>query len=98
MPTPEQQREYTRLSGLLMGIGMRHYRELPKGTVSLSLRLSGKMVVEAYDKTGKKIGTVPDEDTSSVFASDLECAFKKETFSEDAIVAIVSNPMTVTPT
>ena len=29
MPTPEQQREYTRLSGLLQDIGIRHQKELP---------------------------------------------------------------------
>jgi hypothetical protein len=96
MPTPEQQREYTRLSGLLMAIGQRHYKELPKGTVSLSLTLGGsKIVVEAYDKLGKQIGTVPNETTSSVLRSDLELTFTKETFSDDAIVVIVSNPMII---
>jgi hypothetical protein len=97
MPTPEQQREYTRLSGMLMTIGQRHYKELPEGTTSLSLTLpASKIVVEAFDKLGKSIGTVPNETTSSVFASDLQRAFGRETFSADAIIAIVSNPMTLT--
>ncbi len=81
---------------MLMAIGQRHYRELPKGTVSLSLMLNpgSKIIVEAYDKLGKLIGTVPNDTTSMVFASDLERAFGKETFTDDAIVAIVSNSMT----
>jgi hypothetical protein len=99
MPTPAQQREYSRLSGLLMAIGQRHYSELPKGTVSLSLALTGgKILVEAYDKLGKQIGTVPNETTSSLFASELERAFRKETFPDDSIIAIVANPVIVTPT
>jgi hypothetical protein len=90
MPTPEKQREYTRLSGLLMAIGHRHYKELPEGTTSLSLRLGfGKIVVEVYDKLGKLIGTLPNQTTSSALRSDLERAFAAETFSDDAIVAII---------
>jgi hypothetical protein len=97
MPTPEQQREYTRLSGLLMAIGQTHYRDLPKGTVSLSLTLitGSKRVVECKDAAGKLIGTVPNDTTSPAFVSDLEHAFAEETFSDDSIIAIVSNPMNV---
>lgn len=91
MPAPEKQREYLRLSGLLQAMGLRHVRELPKGTVSLSLTLpASKITVEVYDKLGKQIGTVPNETTSSVFRSDLERAFADETFLDDAIVAIIS--------
>jgi hypothetical protein len=92
MPTPEQQREYTRLSGLLQSIGLRHRGELPKGTASLSLKLTGagsKIFVEAYDGLGKLIGTVPNETTSGLLRSDLERCFSKETFSDDAIVALI---------
>jgi hypothetical protein len=92
MPTPEQQREYTRLSGLLQSIGIRYRGELPKGTVSLSLKLTGagsKILVEAYDGLGKLIGTVPNEGTSSLLRSDLERSFSKETFSDDAIIALI---------
>ena len=92
MPTPEQQREYTRLSGLLMAIGQTHYRDLPKGTVSLSLTLitGSKRIVECHDAAGKLIGTVPNDTTSPAFVSDLEHAFAEETFSDDSIIAIVS--------
>ncbi len=90
MPTPEQQREYARLSGRLQDIGLRHYREFPKGTKSLSLTLGGsKLVVEAYDSLGEPIGTVPNEATSSILRAELERAFAKETFTDDAIVAIL---------
>jgi hypothetical protein len=99
MPTPEQQKEYYRLSGELQAIGMRYIREFPKGTVSLSLQLTGansKIVVEVYDGAGKQIGTVPNETTSKAFRSDLERGFSKETFTDDAIVAIISNQTKVT--
>jgi hypothetical protein len=79
-----------------MSIGQRHSQELPKSTVSLSLTLiaGSKRIVECYDASGKAIGTVPNDATSPAFVSDLERAFEKETFSDDAIIAIVSNPMT----
>src|SRR5271156_1473148 len=100
MPTPEQQKEYWRLSDKLLAVAHRHLAELPKATVPLSLRLNpgGKRVVECFEKSGKQIGTVPSDTTSSAFGSDLERTFEKETFSLDAIIVIISNPMTVTPT
>ena len=94
MPTPEQQREYWRLSDKLIAVAQRHLRELPKDAVSLSLTLNAgvKRVVECFDRSGKQIGTVPNENTSSAFGSDLERAFDKETFSDDAIIVFVPNP------
>jgi len=98
MPTPEQQKEYTRLSGVLQAIGMRHYAELPKGTTSLLLTATdGKVSVEAYDTLGKPIGVVPHEMTSSILRSDLQRAFGGMTLPDDSIIAIVSNPVTVRP-
>ena len=90
MPSQDRQLEYKRLSRLLMAIGQRHYKELPNGTRSLSVRLGySKIVVEAYDELGKLIGNIPNETTSSALRSDLECAFANETLSDDAIVAII---------
>jgi len=90
MPTPEQQREYTRLSGQLSAIGRRHYRELPKGSASLALTVNnGKMLVEAYDNLGKVIGTVPNAATSSAFRSDLETAFSQATLPNENVIAIL---------
>jgi hypothetical protein len=81
----------------LNAIAERHRQELPKGATSLSLKLgTSTIVAEAYDKLGQQIGTIPNENTSGVFRADLERAFARETFSDDAIVVFVSNPMTIT--
>jgi hypothetical protein len=73
MPTPEQQREYTRLSGLLQDIGMRYRQELPRESKSLAVTVNnGKVLVEVYDIGGKVIGKVPNESTSFVLRNDLE--------------------------
>ena len=98
MPTPEQQRTYTRLSALLQAIGQQHYGEFPNGTVSLSLQLTGAggpLVVEAYDNAGKPLGAIPNSTTSGVLRDSLDRAFAKETFTDDAIVAIVANHVKV---
>jgi hypothetical protein len=76
MPTPEQRREYTRLSGLLQDIGMRYRKELPRGSKSLAVTVNGgKVLVEVYDIGGKVIGKVPNESTSFALRNDLERAF-----------------------
>jgi hypothetical protein len=97
MPTPEQQREYVRLSGLLQAIGMRFYNELPSGSTSLLMKVeNGKVLVEAYDQRGKRIGTVPNENTSSAFRATLESTFARTISPDpDGIIAIVSNPTSV---
>jgi hypothetical protein len=88
MPTPEQQREYTRLSSQLQAIGLRHMKELPVGATSLSLTVpNGKIVVDVYDRAGKQIGTVPNERTSSTLRSELESSFLRATLPDDSIVA-----------
>jgi hypothetical protein len=62
MLTPEQRREYVRLSSLLQAVGMRYYKELPSGSCSLLMKVeNGKVLVEAYNQIGKPIGTVPSE-------------------------------------
>jgi len=72
MPAPEQQREDTRLSRLLQEICRYYIRELPTGTTSVLLtNKDHKVRVEAYDRTGKAIGTVPNEKTSAAFNTDL---------------------------
>jgi chemotaxis response regulator CheB len=55
MPTQEQQREYTRLSGLLQDIGLRHYRELPKGAKSLRLVMTDSTVEAASKETAERM-------------------------------------------
>jgi len=97
MPTLEQQREYAKLSGLLQAIGMRYYVELPSGSSSLLMKVkNGKVLVEAYDGSGKLIGTVPDEDTSSAFRATLERTFAGAISPDpDGVIAIISNPTSV---
>jgi hypothetical protein len=65
MPTPEQQEEYTRLSAQLQLIGQRYFKELPHGSVSLVLTVNqGNVLVEAYDRMGRKLGDIPNQWTS----------------------------------
>jgi hypothetical protein len=69
----------------------------PKETVSLGLTLKRdeKREVECYGRSGKQIEVVPNDTTSTAFVADLEGAFSKETFSDDAIVVLVSSSMMV---
>ena len=90
MPTPEQQREYTKLSGQLMAIGQRYRRELPEGAVSLALTVNdGKVLVQVYDRVGKPVGIIPNEKTSAAFRSDLERAFAKGTLPDENVISFV---------
>ncbi|MGC2285325.1 MAG: hypothetical protein WA542_08755 [Candidatus Acidiferrum sp.] len=93
MPTPEQQREYTRLSGLLQQICMRYSWELPDGTTSVLLTNKVRKVrVEAY-RNSEVIGIIPNENTSTAFAADLTRYFADITSPDpDGVIAIVSSP------
>ena len=94
MLTPEQQEEYTRLSAQLQSIGQQYFKELPHGSVSLVLTVNqGNLLVEAYDRMGRKLGEIPNQWTSSEFRSDLEQAFAQVTLPDENITTIVSNPM-----
>ena len=94
MPTPEQQREYARLSGQLQSMGQRYFKELPHSTVSLVLTVNqGKVLVEAYDRMRRKLGDIPNQWTSSGFRSESENAFGKLTLPDENITTMVSNPM-----
>jgi len=89
MPTPEQQRLYSLLSGQLQTIGLHHRKELPSGSTSLLMKvLDGQVLVEAYDMHGKKIGTIPNENTSPAFRSDLQAAFLRSASPDpDGVIA-----------
>lgn len=77
MPAPEQQKEYTRLSGKLQAIGRHFYKELPSGTTSLRMKLKdGAVMIEAYDRSGKLIGIVLSGEMSGAFRTALQIAFK----------------------
>jgi hypothetical protein len=93
MPTSEQQREYTRLSGLLQQVCMRYSRELPGGTTSVLLTNEDRKVrVEAY-RNSEVIGIIPNDKTSTAFAADLTRYFADITSPDpDGVIAIVSGP------
>jgi hypothetical protein len=97
MPTPAQQREYTRLSGLLQAIGRRFYTELPGGSTSLLMKVeNGRVLLEGYDHYGKLLGTVPNEKTSGAFRVALAGSFAGAISPDpDGVVAIISNPAAV---
>lgn len=66
VPPPERQKEYARLSRLLQEIGMRYRAELPNGATSLLLKLNdGSFLVEVYDRMGKKIGDISQDQPST---------------------------------
>jgi hypothetical protein len=96
MPTPEQQREYARLSGQLQSIGQKYFKELPHGSVSLVLTVNqGNVLVEAYDRMGRKLGDIPNNWTSNEFRSELENAFGQVILPDENITTMVSNPLRV---
>jgi len=89
VPTPEQQGLYTKLSAKLQAIGILYSKELPTGTVSILLVLAdGKVFVDAYNKSGRKIGTIHDATTSEAFRAALQNTFEHVAPSV-RIVAIV---------
>lgn len=53
---------------------------------------NGRVLVEAYDQSGKLIGTVPNKTTSSAFRAILERMFARTVSPDpDGIIAIVSH-------
>lgn len=90
MPTPAQQQEYCRLSDILIAIVRNHLREIPKGAVSLALTNDGHPVtVEAYDRVGKVIGTIPNESTLPAFRAELESAFGRVKLPDENLIVFV---------
>jgi hypothetical protein len=89
MPTSEQHREYSRLSHLLQQVSIRHRQELPDGTTSVVLTsLAHKVRLDAYDRNGRPIGTIPDEETSSAFLNDLRFFDNVTSPDADGIVVL----------
>jgi hypothetical protein len=91
VPSPERQKEYARLSGLLQAIGMRYRAELPSGSTSLLMKLNeGNFVVEVYDRAGTKIGVVPHDQTSSGLRDALRQTFHGAVLPDhDGVIAII---------
>jgi hypothetical protein len=58
MPTPEEQKQYTKLSCGLRQVGLDYAQQLPAGAASLLLHpIYGRLYLDAYDRNGKLIGT-----------------------------------------
>jgi hypothetical protein len=94
MQTPEQQQEYARLAGQLQSMGQKYFKELPHGSVSLVLTVNqGNVLVEAYDRMGRKLGEIPNHWTSEEFRSELENAFARVTLPDENVTTTVSNPL-----
>ena len=55
----------------------------------------GNVLVEAYDRMGRKLGDIPNNWTSNEFRSELENAFGKVILPDENITTMVSNPMRV---
>jgi hypothetical protein len=90
-PSPEQQKEYTRLSSQLQTIGLRYKTELPSGATSLLMKVNDcKVRVEVYDGMGKKIGDIPDNRTSSALRDALQQTFHSAISPDhDGIIAAI---------
>jgi hypothetical protein len=88
VPTFEQQQEYTRLSGLLQKIGLKHRRELPQGVASLAVVVNeGEVRMDIYDNLGKVIGIVPNQTTSLGLRDDLQRTFGSVKLPDENVIA-----------
>ena len=90
-PPPQRQNEYKKLSGWLQAIGMQFKAELPSGTTSLLMKVvNGNVLVEVYDRMGKKIGDVPNETTSPELRNTLQHTFQSHVPPDhDGIIALI---------
>jgi len=90
MPTPVQQQEYYRLSNILIAIVRNHLREIPESAVSLALTNdSHPVIVEAFDRLGKVVGTIPNDSTSPAFRAELETAFGSVKLPDENLIVFV---------
>jgi hypothetical protein len=90
-PPSDRQREYARLSGQLQAIGLRYKSELPGDATSLLMKVSDrKVTVEVYDRMGKKIGDIPNDQTSTALRDALQNTFQYSISPDhDGVVAII---------
>jgi hypothetical protein len=88
-PPPQRQSEYKKLSGWLQAIGMQFKAELPSGATSLLMKVVNENVlVEVYDRMGKKIGDVPNETTSPELRNTLQHTFQSHVSPDhDGVIA-----------
>jgi hypothetical protein len=86
-PTPEEQRQYTKLSAALQQLGYSFSRELPAATASLHLHsVDGQPRLDAYDRAGKIIATLPTEQTPKPLRDAIERLARENCPDPDGIV------------
>jgi hypothetical protein len=88
-PPAQRQSEYQKLSAWLQAIGMQFKAELPTGATSLLMNVvNGQVLVEVYDRMGKKIGDVPNENTSAELRNTLQHTFQSHVSPDhDGVIA-----------
>lgn len=87
MPTPEEQRQYRKLSTALQQLGHSFSRELPSATASLHLQsVDGQPRLDAYDRAGKIIATLPIEQTPKPLRDAIERLAREDCPDPDGIV------------
>lgn len=90
MPTPEEQRQYTRLSAALQRIGHTFSRELPTGTTSLHLHsVNGQPYLDSYDRAGEIIATVRADQMPQPLRDPIECIAREPCPDPDGVVCLL---------
>ncbi|MFZ0271026.1 MAG: hypothetical protein WAL34_04165 [Acidobacteriaceae bacterium] len=84
MPTPEEQRQYSRLSGELQRLGHAFRALLPAGTASLHLHPNGQL--DTFDGAGKMTARLPTDHTPKLFREAIERLSKEKCPDPDGIV------------
>lgn len=90
MPTPEEQRQYTKLSAALQKLYHSFSSELPAATASLHLHsVAGHSRLEAYDVAGKILKTLPTEQTPKPFRDAIDRLALENCPDPDGIVCLL---------
>jgi hypothetical protein len=90
MPTPEQQRQYSKLSGELQELSHSFLPSLPDGTASLHLHSNGGQVqLDAYDATGKIIRKLQSDQIPEPFREAIQRLGREDCPDADGIICPV---------
>ena len=87
MPTPEEQRQYTRLSTELQRIGHAVSGDLPAGTASLRLHsIDGNPYLDAYNRAGKIVATLRTDQMPEALREPIERLAQQNCPDPDGII------------
>jgi hypothetical protein len=88
VPTPEELRQYRRMSAMLREIGRIFSRELPTATASLHLCWrDGLTRLDAYDRTGRFVGRLLAVHMSESFRQAIERLGKERCPDPEGVVS-----------